>query len=114
MHESESFSLAIRYSPPGTAISKYYFTGNLELISSSYKTIYSACISAECNVEGEREKGGETTVIMTATLALIGGRQSFLYKHLLPRYDVLIGIILYSFIVIYYIHICHLHLGEQL
>lgn len=66
LHESESFSLAIRYSPPGTAISKYYFTGNLELISSSYKTIYSACISAECNAEGEREKGGETTVIMTA------------------------------------------------
>lgn len=55
---NQRVSLAIRYSPPGTEISKNYFTGNFEVISASYRTIYGACISAECNAVGER-KGEE-------------------------------------------------------
>lgn len=52
---NQRVSLAIRYSPPGTEISKYNFTGNFEVISASYGTIYSAFISAAVGKrKGER------------------------------------------------------------
>lgn len=62
---NQRVSLAIRYSPPGTEISKYNFTGNFGVISASYGAIYSAFISAAVGKrKGKRE--GQTTVILTA------------------------------------------------